>query len=48
MDIEVIGKDRIERRAQDRVWRVWWECEGCRGEVGHDDRWCKHCGRKFA
>lgn len=41
---------KLERRklgTNGRVFRIWWECPGCRGEVGVHDAYCRHCGEKF-
>ena len=29
------------------VWRAWWECRWCNGEIGAHDKFCKHCGKKL-
>lgn len=30
-----------------RVFKAWYECPTCEGEVSKGDTYCRHCGVKF-
>lgn len=36
-----------QRNGKGDVWRVWWECDLCGGQIAHLDKYCRHCGVMF-
>lgn len=27
--------------------RIFWTCSNCGGDIGRDDAYCRHCGKKL-
>ena len=44
---EMAPLEREKLSPNGRVFRIWWECPGCRTEVGAHDAFCRHCGEQF-